>query len=277
MLPVFRKLLISIVILLVPVKMFSPFYTGVVLSNETKMPIGFVNIGIISESIGTVSDEAGRFSLKLDPVYDDDSLRFSMIGYESKTFMVKQFRKDSVHEIYLVPRIYELKEAEIVYDKAREIVLGTPVIPNNVSAGWAYNDLGCEMGVLVEVNKKVLIKELNLNVASCTFDSVIYRVNIYRQSGQDRLINILDRPVYVSFGKDRINKTVTFDLSSYSVYMKGTYLITLELYKKDMGEGSLQFWSENMKGMTWFRKTCEGKWHTCPGNIGMFLHACLVK
>ncbi len=276
MLPLIRNALISIMILLAPCRVFSQDFSGVVFSKETKLPIGFVNIGIISANVGTVSDETGHFSLKIDSVYNQDSLRFSMIGYGSKTFLVRQFCTDSIREIFLDSRIYELKEAEIVYHKTREIVLGSPVIPDNLSAGFAYNDLGCEMGIQVEVKKMVLINDINLDVASCTFDSVIYRLNIYQQSGQAGFINILTRPVYVSFAREKINKTVTFDLGSYSIYLKGAYLVTLELYK-DLGEGSLQFWSENTKGVTWFKRTCEGKWHTCPGNIGMFLHAQLVK
>jgi len=93
---------------------------------------------------------------------------------------------------------------------------------------------------------------------------------------QTEFENILTVPIYLSFTKDKINKVVTFNLSDYSVILKGNYLITLEQYK-DLGEGSLQYWSDPSKVLTFFRKTCEGKWHNSPGSIGMFVHCQLVK
>ena len=83
---------------------------GIVLSGENNSAISYVNIGLIGKNIGTVSDESGHFEIYLDKEYDNDSLRFSMIGYESRTFMVRRLRDDSVKNIYLKPRLYTMKE-----------------------------------------------------------------------------------------------------------------------------------------------------------------------
>jgi len=271
-----HKIAIFLWVTFIHLELLGQYQTGTVYSMDDKSPIGFVNIGIPSRNIGTVSDELGHFAIKIDSLYFSDSIKFSMIGYEAKTFLVKQFIANSVHDVYLTKITFQLNEIEVIHHRTQKIMLGFPITPNNVSSGWAYNDLGCEMGIAVAVKWKVLVNNINLNIASCTFDSVIYRLNIYELRNDSVFQNILTKPIYLSFSKIINKEIVTFDLSSYSISLKVTYLISLELCK-DLGEGSLQYWSEMMEGLTYFRKTCEGKWHTMPGRMGMYLYCDKVK
>jgi hypothetical protein len=77
---------------------------------------------------------------------------------------------------------------------------------------------------MVDTWKKVKLKDINLNVAICTYDSVTYRLNIYQSEDQTEYKNILTSPVYISFSKDEIKKVITFDLSHYSTL--NTLLVT---------------------------------------------------
>ena len=56
-----------------------------VLDLNTREPIPFVNIGILGKNHGTVSDDAGKFSLEVPKAgwSSSDTLRFSAIGYQS--------------------------------------------------------------------------------------------------------------------------------------------------------------------------------------------------
>jgi hypothetical protein len=265
-------------VLFIPGLIFSQPQKGRVLSSDTNSGIGFVNIGIIGKNIGTVSDESGNFIINLDSIYNNDSLRFSMIGYASKSFLISQFKENVIKDIYLSPRNYNLQEVVIksVYRKPREIRLGTPVTSNDLRSGFANNDLGSELGIKVNVKGLVKLLDLNLDVAICTFDSVNYRLNIYQIVNQTEYKNILTEPVYISFSKDKINKVVTFDLRKYSIIIKGNLLITLELYK-NLGEGKLLFRTEFFMGTTYHKKTSEGTWTEAPGVIGMYLHGQLIR
>jgi len=264
------------IVLLIPELIFSQSWQGQVLSSETNFGIGFVNVGIIGRNIGTVSDESGNFTINLDNIYDNDSIRFSMIGYESKSFLVGNFKENSIRNIYLSPRSYFLTEVKVFYHKAREIRLGTPVISNTLRSGFSSNDLGSELGINVNVKKQVILKNINLNVATCTFDSITYRLNIYQLVNTTEFKNILTEPIYISFSKDKINKVITFDLRKYSIIIEGNVLITLELYK-DLGEGSLLFHTQFFTGSTYHRKTSEGKWTVASGVIGMYLYSQTTK
>jgi hypothetical protein len=263
-------------VLLIPVLTSGQIVKGTVLSKETNTGIGFVNVGIIGRNIGTVSDESGNFSITLDNIYNNDSIRFSMIGYDSKTLLISHFKEDSLKKIYLTPKYYNLLEVKVTYRKAREITLGTEVLADLLRSGFESNDLGSELGIKVDVKKRVKLKDLNLNVAICTFDSVTYRLNIYQLENKTEYKNILAEPIYISFSKDKINKVITFDLTKYSIIIEGDVLITLELFK-DLGEGRLLFYTEFFTGSTYHRKTSEGKWTAAPGVIGMYLHGLVLK
>lgn len=256
---------------------FCQSYKGRVICGTSNSPVGYVNVGIVGKNIGTVTDQYGKFSIYLDPIYDNDSLLFSMIGYVSKSILVSKFREISNQDVILSPRVYDLGEVKISYHKTRRIRLGVPVLTNDLRSGFADNELGSELGIRVKTKGLVELDNINLNVATCTYDSVTYRLNIYRITGEDQTEykNILTEPIYLTFSNDKIDKVITLDLRKYSILINGAFLITLELYK-DLGEGRLLLHTQFFTGTTYHRKTSMGKWTAAPGLIGMYLYGQLI-
>jgi len=113
-------------------------------------------------------------------------------------------------------------------------------------------------------------------VAICTYDSVTYRLNIYKTIDNIEYKNILTQPIYISFSKDKIDKPITLALGKYSIIVEGDILVTLELYK-DLGQGKLLFYTQYFTSFTYHKKTSEGKWTKAPGEIGMYLHGQVIK
>lgn len=266
-------------ILFIPGLIFSQSQKGKVLSSKTNSGIGFVNVVISGNNIGTVSDARGNFSIILDKIHDNDSLRFSMIGYESKSLLIRQFKDDSTKNIYLNPRSYNLLEVNVVSRKNRKpkaIRIGTPVTSNLLKSGFTDNNLGSELGIKVRVRGRMKLKDINLNVATCTFDSVTYRLNIYQLENLTEYKNILTEPIYISFSKEQIKDVITYDLGRHFILIEGDVLIALELYK-DLGEGRLLFQTEFFTGSTFHRKTIEGEWTESAGVIGMYLNGQVIK
>ncbi len=266
------KSLLFIFAVLLPGLGFSQTYSGKVLSSGDKVGIAFVNVGIIGRNIGTVTDESGNFTITFSDFNDKDSLRISMIGYDSKILLISQFRADSTKNIYLVPRDYYLTEVKVISRKAHQTLLGTPVTSGALKSGFATNDLGSELGIKVYARKQVVLKDININVATCTYDSVVYRINIYQVLNKTEFVNILIKPIYISFSKDKIDKAITLNLREYQIYIKGDILISLELFK-DLGEGRLLFNTQYFTGTTYHRKTSQGKWTQSSGAIGIYLNA----
>ena len=263
-------------VLLISSPVYGQSQKGKVLSGETNSGIGFVNVGIIGRNTGTVTDESGNFTITLDKAYEKDSLRFSMIGYESKSFLIRNFKEDTISKVYLTPKSYDLPEIKVSSRKYKEIKIGTEVLTNTLRSGFAANDLGSELGIQIKVRGLVKLKNINFNVAVCTFDSVTYRLNVYKAVNKTDYRNILTQPIYITFSKDKINEVITYDLSKYSILVDGDVLIALELYR-DLGEGRLLFHTEFFTGYTYHRKTSEGKWTKAPGVVGMYSYGQLIR
>jgi len=257
--------------LLLSLNTFSQPLEYIVKSEGTTRGIGYVNIGVIGRNIGTVTDELGRFRLDFAELNDNDSLRFSMIGYESGTYTVNRLKSDPSATVFLRSRTYELPEMKIFYPKGRDILLGTPVVSNALRSGFYDNNLGSELGIKVNVKKRLKVKDINLNIGVCTYDSVTYRLNVYKLSEDDSWENILTKPIYISFTKNDIGIPVTLDLKDYYIFLEGQTIITLELYR-GLGEGKLLFLTQFFTGTTYHRKTKEDVWTQSPGQIGMYLH-----
>jgi CarboxypepD_reg-like domain len=265
-----------LVVLFIPEFIYSQTLNGRVFSRETDLPVGYVNVGIVGRNIGTVTDLYGNYSLNIDPVNHNDSIRFSMIGYQSKIFLISQFIADSVKNVYLDTRTYTISEVKVVYHKLKIIVLGNPVTSDKLKSGFDSNTLGAELGIKLGVRRQVVLTDLNLNVAICSFDSVTYRLNIYQIENKTGYRNILTTPIYISFTKDKINDVITFDLRKYSIIVQGDVLISLELYK-DLGEGKLLFNTTWFSGTTYHRQTSQGRWIEAAGVIGIYLNGRIIK
>ena len=255
---------------------YSQLFNGQVLSEDTGKGAPYVNIGIIGKNHGTVTDASGNFSLELGDIYNNDSIRISMIGYASKVFSVSQFRQIQSGIIYLKSLSYNLQEVKVVYHKPRAMKLGEPVYSNELRSGFGYNELGAELGVKIHIKGMVRLKDLKINVAICTYDSVTYRLNIYTMEGNTVCDNILRMPVYFSFSKAAINQPVSMDLSPYSIVVEGDILVSLEIYRS-LGEGKLLFNTTYFTDETYHKKTSEGSWSQSPGKVGISLDGISVK
>jgi len=60
-------------------------------------PISYVNVGIVGTSTGTVSKEDGTYRLFYKSnVNQNDTLRFSIIGYQSQSFLIKEIKDQQI-------------------------------------------------------------------------------------------------------------------------------------------------------------------------------------
>jgi hypothetical protein len=248
---------------------------GIVLNSGNKQPIEFVNIGIACKNVGTVSDAKGRFKLFINPQFENDSILFSVIGYEPQLVKISELSSKSDNRIFLKEKSYELSEIIIKPKKFKQQILGVTTRFKKMSAGFKDNLLGYECGILMKVKKTAILKQVNINISSCSYDTVFYRLNIYRVSKEKKFENILKEPIYIKMPKEKIKDEIHIDLRSNNILLDGNFLITLE-HIKDLGEGHLFFCAALAK-KTYFRKTSQGKWETVPIGISISVIADVEK
>lgn len=255
------------ILLIIGLQIHAQDISGYVMNEKDSTAIGFVNIGIAGKNIGTVSTAKGFFVLPISPEFESDTLLFSCIGFNTKAVKVSDLLGKNISNIHLEEKITELQEVVVVPRKYVTRLLGITADAKLVSAGFKDNELGSEMGVFMKNKKTAHIKQVNFNIAHCTYDTIFYRLNIYKHVKDKEFENILTTPVYVELLNEQVENTVSIDLRHLNLYVEGNFLVTLE-HIKDLGEGNLYFCAALLRN-TYFRKTSHGEWTTVPAGVSI--------
>jgi hypothetical protein len=249
--------------------------SGVILNKETQLPISYVNIGIPNKNSGTVSNADGKFELIIDEKNSKDSLKFSCIGYESKTINIQELLTNKLEKIELNEKITEIKEITVLPKEYKKKTLGVKSEFKMMAAGFAENKLGYELGILMKTKKTMILKKIHMNFAICSYDSIFYRLNIYEETGNMQFKNIMPEPYYLSLSVKDLKSTTSIDISHLNIISDKNLLVTLE-HIKNLGEGRLYFCATPTK-KTIYRKTSQGAWEKGPVGISISAEAMVEK
>jgi len=249
--------------------------TGIVINAETKQPLQYVNIGIIGENVGTVSGLNGSYNFKVGPEYDNDTVLFSIIGFSPKLIKISDLKKSTDNVVALNEKVYAMAEVVVRPKKIKRKILGVTTKYKSISAGFNDNILGYECGIIMKVRKTAFIKKVRINISNCTYDTIFYRLNIYKVHGKMNFENILNEPIYLKMPKNMVHDEIEIDLQSKNIVIKGDFLITLE-HVKDLGPGNLHFCA-GLSNKTYYRKTSQGKWETAPVGVSISVIADIEK
>jgi hypothetical protein len=273
-----QAVLLVLSIMCVPLNLQAQMVNGRVYNAITQEPLMFVNLGIVGGNLGTVSDENGYYSLDLTKVNKGDSIRFSYLGFISQTFEALAFQKSGGGDIYLSETSVPLREIVVYAKDYTEKILGNQNKSSLVGAGFKENNKGYECGVLMKVKKSARLQELICYVALCTYDSLFYRMNVYKPLDDGEYEPVLNAPIYLSAyaGKVKRDGVLNFNLKKYDIEVEGDFLITLE-HVKDLGEGQLFFSAAFLKSPTYYRETSQAAWQKHPVGIGFAVRAKVEK
>jgi len=237
------------------------------MDSVNRQPIEFVNIGIVGKNISTVSNTNGAFSISLDSELVHDSLLFSSIGYKPQLVKIADLRHKISNTIYLKKKTYSLSEVLIKPRIFTEKTLGVTDKTNKIIAGFKNNRMGYECGIRVDIEKSAFLKQAKINISTCSYDSIFYRLNVYSAEDNMTFKNILREPIYLELSKDILNNQLVINLEPYNIVVNGDFLVTLE-HVKDLGEGRLYFHTGTRK-LTYFRITSQGSWQASPVPISI--------
>ena len=247
--------------------------SGNTIEADTKMPLTFVNVGILNGTIGTVSDEEGRFSLDLSGVNSTDTLRFSAIGYETKDVIVREVQGQVGLNISMTKTSYVLQEVRVVPKDYKVKKVGNHMTSEAMSAGFKDNLLGYEVGTRMKIkNRPAILENVTIHFARCEYDSIFYRLNIYEMDGKLPGKNVLTEPIYLSYSKAEALAGLEIDMTPYSIWVEDDFLVSLELVK-DHGPGGLFFCCGFFASKALYRETSQAKWQKIPMGVGISIGA----
>ncbi len=233
--------------------------SGLTVDEKSNMPVKYVSVGIKGTTIGTISDNNGRYSIELNQIMENDTIAFSCIGYESVLMKVSDLMAVENKNIFLKAKAHQLDEVVISSKEYIQKTLGVKNTSSIICSGFQDNFLGYELGILMHAKKPAKIKKVNFHIAFCSYDTIFYRLNVYRKNGKMNFENILQYPVYIALSKDSVNNKITVDLEKEDIKVSGDFLVTLENVK-DLGYGYLYFYAIPFRS-TYYRRTMQDQWH----------------
>lgn len=224
----------SIIIILyyfISVVVFSQEITGKVINANNSKPLEFVSIGVISKPIGTITNENGHFEINTKNISIESRVRFSMIGYKSQVFKIKEL-KNSNNIIVLEEEPFQLSEV-IVKPSGRLREVGAPNSPlmkevcgwEGIEFGKGY-EIGSEMDLGVSPVKLI---NLQLDLKKQSFDSTLFRVHIRNIVGNLPEKELLSENIIFSVSQE--SGWIDVDLSKYNIVLKNKIAISIEWLK----------------------------------------------
>lgn len=236
---------------------------GYVLDAATLEPLPYVNVGVVGQALGTVTNEAGEFYLNIPDAYNSDSLRVSMIGYGAVSYQVANLKMGiNSTTIKLTATDYEIKAVEVNSTKLKNKIVGSTSSSMVMAAGFTTNDLGNEVCVKINMKKgPYFLNNFNFHIARNTCDTVTFRVNIYNLKNDLPNESLLYENLIVTTTKT--SGWVTIDLRPYALWLEEDFAIGVE-YIKPCPEKSL-FFSGAFLGSIYSRTTSQADWETLKG------------
>jgi hypothetical protein len=241
-----------------------------VIDSATKAPIEFANVGIVSRAFGTVTNEQGEFELNIPDSLKKEKLRISLLGYKTKDLRITDLSEKQT--VFLAQSYFNLNEVTVKPKKDPKYkTLGNETTSKGVTCGFTSNKLGCEMAVKLNIkHKETWLKKLSFNIVRNVYDSLIFRVNVYKKDkdgnpGENMLTKSLFVTPAVKTG------LVEVDLSKYYLFVDDDVYVSIE-WIKDLGDTKGLYFSCQMLGGTYFRYTSQDKWnHSAAVGVGLFV------
>jgi len=238
---------------------------GVVKDASTLQPLAYVHVGVFNKNMGVISRENGEFEIDLSHALPDDELGFSIIGYETKKIRIEKIIK-SYLIIQLTPKRYLLKEV-IVRDKKRDTRTLGRVQPSKWTTGQSGQTefgFGGEWGLRINHDdKKYLLNDVQFHLRYNTFDSVLYRIQVY--SIKDGLPNesLLTKDLFVKSYRNK--KWIIAYCEDQQILIDQDVIVTFEfvrLWFSKSGENRLfiTHGTGYEQGTTYHRSSSQDAW-----------------
>lgn len=232
---------------------------GIIKDSSDNSPLPYVNIGIRNKDVGTVSDNAGKFSLSLSEGYEQDSIIISSIGYQSQAFKISELiaHLSENNEISLEPTTILLPEIILTNKSKKNSILGNNTQTKTVKIGFTSNLLGNEIGVRLKIKKPTTLIEFNTFIVENEYDQLKFRLNVYNMKDGKPDQILLNKSILIDTNiKEGL---LSVDLLPYNIVVEEDIVVCLE-WIEDLGDKGLYFSGKLLGAPMYYRKVSQGIW-----------------
>jgi len=195
-------------------------------------PISYVNVGIVGTSTGTVSKEDGSYSLFFKSnVNQNDTVRFSIIGYKSQSFLIKNIKDQQT--IVLEEGVVELSEVVVRPQLTNQKTIGRSKTKGNRNVNFSIakkprQNLGSEIGKKFKIkNRPTQVQSLSFYIRSNNFSKAKFRISFYSVKKNMPDKHLTDQDIIVPVD-DKKTGWIEVDLSGYDIFTKNDFIATIQ-------------------------------------------------
>lgn len=239
---------------------------GSVLDN-LKKPIPYANVGVLNKPIGTVTNNEGEFTLKINDSLILDTLKISSLGFKSKELIIKNLLDKKSSDIYLESYIEELEEVKISSNNLKSYTEGKEKTKSKNQVFFANPEikninLGCEIGRKFVLNSKKpsALEELKFYIKENNFEQIKFRINIYNMQNEIPLNRINKIDIYSEV--KNINGWITVNLTDYNIIIKDNVIVTIEwIEASKIGDTlSLPLIVPSLNSIHYYKQSAQSQW-----------------
>ncbi|QNL51095.1 carboxypeptidase-like regulatory domain-containing protein [Olivibacter sp. SDN3] len=223
-----HHILLGFILLAVSAYAHGQTIKGTVIDEHTGETIPYATLLIEGKNVRTIASREGMFILTIDTSNHVDEVKFRSLGYEEKTFNLKQLISTPANIVKLNPVSFKMDTVSIAIGKQRFEKLGYTKVGNK-RTGWGdfASSKGRIRGVLIENPKEpTKIKSFHFRIIDNDWDSVAFRVNFQVVKEQKPDSSILSEDIIIHTDKKR--KWVTLDLDKYNLSIDKELIAVLE-------------------------------------------------
>lgn len=237
---------------------------GKVVDAETGESIAYASVGVVEQTLGTLTDTTGIFSLNVSLHHNNDTLRISCIGYHSLSMSVAEARECDSFSLKACE--YLLPEVVVLPIKIKMRTVGRMSNKGAMLIGAEGADAaGKEMGLPFKTKKRAWVKRVSFAIVEC--DSMLvrmpFRLNLYRKQGNEYTNNLVSPIEFLYTKENLIDGRFTFELPSPLALEKGEYVIAIE-FLENFPNRKFQMRTGFMTGHTYYRYAPQTSWKEIP-------------
>ncbi|AXT54470.1 carboxypeptidase-like regulatory domain-containing protein [Aquimarina sp. AD1] len=236
--------------------------------------LAYVNIGIKNKNTGTISDENGSFSIRIQEENKSDSLSFSYVGYKQHTIKISDIVEKSISQFVLDQKLVSLDEVTIISKKTKEKKLGTTsyvsFVVGDVRADNNQNNNIQEFAKKLKIKKPSKLLDVSIALSNVNIDAAKFRINFY--SIKDNLPFEKIGASNIIIEKQIINGWNTFDLKKFDLKYETPVFIAIEYLPQEYNEQAPFNYNGQLLGRAVGRSSSVGNWNVTKGaKISMYV------
>ncbi len=263
----FYLLLIGLIVSLSALCQNGTHFVGTVKSSEGKN-VEYVTIVVKDMDIRTISDANGRFLVNVPDSSSFTKLIFSHVAYVSKTVDIKDVSDKSPLNVIMEPSTFILPDFAVTGKKMKKKTIKHKCIPCPGGIVFKGSDnIGTEMGLIVNPKHDFLVKSFCLPVSKCTYYKCTLSINVYEIVKKGNFVNILHRPIYAIIEQSHVKNVLDILPQERLVFTHDKrYYVSMEVVGTQ-SDGYIEF-PAYFKG-SYVRNTNMNKVKKIPINLGL--------